>query len=159
MKYKVLFFLAFISLISSIFLLFNPWCDEQNTCDLNEPSDFNYYLGIVVFSLMLFLLWFQIVKPTKNKKIIINISIIIWAMAGLYLLYLQHFVLQAYCKYCLTIDISGLVALMIILFWKGEKKNSQQKQIKQVSREDDYFSELKASSDNVDINDIKEDKK
>lgn len=122
-KYHLLFFLALISLICSIVLVVSTKCNEQDTCDINDSSNFNYYLGVVLFSFMMVVLTIYIKSPTKNKRIIINIGVIIWSLIAVYFLYLQQFVLHSYCKYCVVIDISGLIALLIIIFGSNLKED------------------------------------
>jgi len=59
-------------------------------------------------------------KPEKYKKIIIHSGIFIGTIIAVYFLYIQQFVLQEYCKYCIVIDFSLLIAFIIAIFtWKN----------------------------------------
>jgi uncharacterized membrane protein len=80
----------------------------------------NAHAGLVIFSIMIMLTLFYIKKPSKNKKNIINLGIIAGSLFALYFLYIQFFVIDAICKYCMIIDIGMLINLGIIIFW-GEK--------------------------------------
>ena len=126
-KYKILLVLFGISLISSLVLSLIPVpvvCDPGVGCDVVQTSSYNQtfgiknsYYGVVVFLFLIFLTIFQIKNPAKNKKLLIHSAVIVGSLISLYFLYLQKFTLQAYCKYCLIIDISILISLGIII-WK-----------------------------------------
>jgi len=75
----------------------------------------NYFYGIILFLLMTIITDSYIRKPSKKKKDLLRIGIIIGAIISLYFLYLQQFVIHYYCKYCLVIDFS-LILITLIFF-------------------------------------------
>ena len=57
-------------------------------------------------------------KYSKNLEKIINLSIILGSIMALWFIYLQKFVLEAWCRYCLVVDVAMFIALAVIIFWK-----------------------------------------
>lgn len=133
MKYKILLVLFIIALIGSIFLAFNgnsDVCDaEEEGCITVQSSDYssffgvqNHYYGIVVFTFLILITLSYIKKPKTYKKYIINLGVVTGAVIAIYFLYLQQFVLNIYCKYCLVVDISMILALILVVFRRRQKK-------------------------------------
>ncbi len=129
MKYNILLVLFTLSLASSLALSLIPAseiCDPGVGCSVIHHSIYNEtfgiqnsYYGVVIFALLIFLVFFHIKKPEDYKRKIIHAAIIIGSPVALYFIYLQEFILNAYCKYCMVVDLSMLAALFIILFkWK-----------------------------------------
>src|SRR3989304_9095370 len=126
-KYLFLLVLFTASLISSIILSFTPTsiiCDINKGCEVVHYSRYNYtfgiqnsHYGIAAFALMIFLTLSHLKKPNKNKRILIYSGIVIGSIIAARFLYIQQFILGAYCKYCIVIDLSMLTALIIILTW------------------------------------------
>jgi len=127
LKYYLLIFLFLISLTSSLILTFKqspPIC--EGGCDLVQTSQYAYTLGlknsivgIFAFALLLITSYLEIINPSKKKRTIIHVGILIGAAIALYFLYLQIFVLKSLCAYCLVVDISMIIALAIaISLWK-----------------------------------------
>ena len=137
MKYKILLVLFIIALISSILLAFNGNGDvcevdenvEEGSCITVKSSDYssffgiqNHYYGIVMFAFMILITLSYLKKPRKYKKYIINLGVIVGAIIAIYFLYLQQFVLNVFCKYCLVVDISMILALILVVFRRRQKK-------------------------------------
>ena len=129
MKYKILLILFLITLVISIVLSSLPVsqiCDPAKGCDVVQHSSYstifgikNSYFGIVIFSIGFLLIYSQIKRPTIKKRNLIHIMVILGSLGALYLIYVQKFILSAYCKYCIAIDISLLLALLVVIFnWK-----------------------------------------
>ena len=129
MKHKnyILMFLFLISLLSSLILALQPVpliCEEG--CDVVTTSKYAYTLGIknsifgiFAFSILSITTYLETRNPSKRKNAIIHLGIIIGSLAAIYLLYLQVFILKSFCKYCLVVDASMILALIIaISFWK-----------------------------------------
>ncbi len=128
-KYKILLGLFLLSLASSLILSLTPVseiCDPAKGCDVVYHSQYNSTFGIknsyfgVVFFLFLSLFTFSYIKkPDKNKKLLIHSAVILSSVIALYFLYIQQFILNSYCKYCLIVDFSMIAALvLVIIYWK-----------------------------------------
>ena len=125
LRYQIILALFIVSLISSIILAVKPVseiCDVSSGCQAVYFSGYssflgvqNSYYGVVIFSLLILLLISNFINPTQNKKALVNLSIIIGSIVALYFLYLQNFVLEAFCKYCLIVDFSLLICLILII--------------------------------------------
>lgn len=124
-RYHLVLILFLIALISSIILSTKPApeiCDINNGCEIVEYSKYNSvfgisnsYFGIVIFVLIIGLIISYLINPTQNKKAMINLSIIGGSLVALYFLYVQHFILNAYCRYCLIVDFSIIICLILII--------------------------------------------
>lgn len=137
LKYMMILVLLVASLMSSIILSTQKTseiCDITEGCSVVHHSQYNYtfgiqnsHYGVFVFTILTILAFSYIQKPTKSKKILIQLGIFIGAFIAIYFIYIQHFVLGAYCKYCLVVDFSMVISLGLILFWKdkNETKNSE----------------------------------
>ena len=147
-KYEILLVLAIISLLSSLILSFIPvqeFCDIEkisslaSTGNINElesqyeegcgvvhSSSYNYtfgiknsYYGVFIFLFLSLLIYYQIKKPTNIKINIIHLAIIFGTIVATVFLCIQQFVLNAYCEYCVVIDVCMLLSLLVIIFnWK-----------------------------------------
>jgi len=129
MKYKFLFWLFLFAFVASLVLSLAPVseiCDPGKGCDIVQHSSYastlgikNSHYGSIIFGLTLLLILSHLKKPEEYKKKITHAVIILSSLVAIYFIYIQQFVLEAYCKYCLVVDISILTALLIILFnWK-----------------------------------------
>jgi len=132
-KYKYKIFLVFfvIGLIISLILTFanqNQLCSNSR-CNLVLSSKYasllgvkNSFYGAIIFAALSIITFFQIRKPSKNKENLIKYSLIASSLISLYFLYLQQFILKAYCPYCLIVNISNLINLIILILacqtWK-----------------------------------------
>ena len=126
MKYRILFWLFLFSLVVSLILSLTPIseiCDPGKGCEVVQHSPYastlgikNSHYGVVIFALVLFLIISHIRKPEDYKRKIIHTAVIIGSIFALYFIYLQQLVLNAYCKYCMVVDISMLIALLVIIF-------------------------------------------
>ncbi len=129
MRYKILLLLFLISLASSVIMVFdgnNKFCEideivEKGSCTDVQNSAYastfgikNYYYGIVIFILLSLLTYSQIRYPRRTKRNLIHITVYIGTAIALYFIYLQQFVLNAYCRYCMVIDISMVLAFFVV---------------------------------------------
>ncbi len=124
-RYKIIFGLFLVSLISSIILSIKPAseiCDINSGCEIVYYSAYNSFLGVqnsyygvIIFSLLSILMISYFINPTNNKKAVINLAILIGALIALYFLYVQNFVLKAFCQYCLIVDLSTVISFLLIL--------------------------------------------
>ena len=134
MKYKFLLVLFIIAFVGSFALSIAretdlAFCDisgEETGCSAVYNSTYgqilgvqNCHIGVIVFFILSALAAHQIKFPTEKRRSIIHIGTIISAFVALYFLYLQKFVLQSYCDYCLVVDIGILIALAVVIWkWK-----------------------------------------
>ncbi|HUW43769.1 MAG TPA: vitamin K epoxide reductase family protein [Bacillota bacterium] len=129
-KYQILLVLFLISLAVSLILAITPTEDlctiEGKGCDAVQSSKYvetfgikNDYYGIVVFLFLTILTFLQIKKNIKIRRFLINAGVIISSIFALYFIYIQQFIIKAWCTYCLIVDISTLMALIIVISsWK-----------------------------------------
>jgi len=128
-KYVVLIAIFFISFAISAILSFIPAeqaCGgTQTTCYAVQISQYertlgvnNNYFGLIAFPILTILALSYIHKPKKYKKQILTLGLFLGSALAVYFLYLQFFVLDALCRYCLVVDIGTLLSLGIIFAWK-----------------------------------------
>ena len=129
-KYHILLVIFIIALISSIILATQQtpiFCETESGCSLVTNSKYAYTFGIknsqygiFIFAFLSLLTFLHIKNPHKIKKATIHTGTIIGALIAIYFLYLQQFIINAYCTYCLIVDF-GLVIGLIIILAKWEK--------------------------------------
>lgn len=131
MKYKTIMFLLSLALMASIILTFVPieqacgiktnGCYEVQTSKYEEVFGIkNAHFGLVAFGALLIVTFLHKKRPTKRKKQFITLGLILGSIVALYFLYLQFFVLNAICRYCMVTDIGILLALFTMLFIKDK---------------------------------------
>lgn len=122
-KYKIFLGIFFLCLVSATLLALKstpPIC--TGSCDLVTTSKYAYMFGIknsifgsIIFLILSTVTYSHIKKPTKTKKMIINLGILVGSLLAMYFVYLQYFVLKSFCKYCLIVDSSLIISLIILL--------------------------------------------
>lgn len=131
MKYKSILILLAIAIIASSILSFipiNKACGlEESGCYQVQASEYeetfgfkNAHLGIVAFSTLFILTFWYTKKPTKTTKKLISLGLITGSIIALYFIYLQFFILDAICQYCMIADL-GIIASLIIFLTIKEK--------------------------------------
>jgi uncharacterized membrane protein len=129
LKYRILLAIFIIAFVCSIVLSFVPLpliCTPLEGCNAVQTSVYaqtlgieNSYFGIVIFGLMSLMIYSHIKRPHKHKKSIINLGVFFGTMISLYFLYLQQFVLHAFCKYCLVVDFGMVISFFVMnVPWK-----------------------------------------
>ncbi|MDA3836230.1 MAG: vitamin K epoxide reductase family protein [Nanoarchaeota archaeon] len=133
MKYKSILFLIALGLIASVVLTFIPIdqaCgQEDNGCYAVQTSQYettlgfqNAHLGLVAFSVLFIITFLHDKRPTKKRKQFIQTGLILGSAFAIYFLYLQFFIINAVCKYCMVTDIGILASLAIFFFVKDKKE-------------------------------------
>lgn len=124
-KYKIILAIFIISFISSLFLSQGFACTSACELDSSEISSFlldkevNGYVGMAIFLILSLVTFFHMRNPTKIKKRVIYAGIMVGSVIAIYFIYLQIFVLESFCKYCMIIDVGLLITLLLILFtWR-----------------------------------------
>ncbi len=128
MKNKILLIIFIISLISSIILISvnngNTFCGvgQKSDCNAVQNSKYAYLFGIsnslygvIIFSLLSLTTISQIIRPKKNKQLLIDASAISGFIIALYFIYLQSFVIKEFCKYCMVIDVAMIIAFFLVI--------------------------------------------
>lgn len=135
--YTILLILSIISLLSSIVLSFAPTSQacqigqiSEKGCESVKNSSYNYtlgiqnsYYGVAIFALLSLILYSQLKNPNKKKEKYIRTSLVVGSIIALYFILLQIFIIEDYCQYCLVVDFSILLSLLVsTLDWKFNKK-------------------------------------
>ena len=129
MKYKLLLVIFIIGLIGSLLISLTPTskiCSPNEGCDAVLNSKYaetfgvrNSHYGIIIFTAISLITLFHLKNPSNKKRKIIHLAIIFGALIASYLIYLQYHTLNSYCKYCLVVDTSLIIGLLIVLLtWK-----------------------------------------
>ena len=123
-KYFLISILLLIALAGSMILTFEPLsvvCGLESGCELVQSSSYAYTFGIKnslygvgIFPVFSLLAFFQIFRHSDKIEKFLKLSLIIGSAIAIYFLALQIFVLQAYCKYCIVVDLSVIFALIVI---------------------------------------------
>ena len=137
MKYKILLLIFLISLTSSIILLStnhgnSNFCNPNGGCSSVQNSKYAYLFGIsnsiygiILFSFLSIITFMEIIKPTQIKRLLIDSGAIIGFFIAIYFIFLQIFVLKAFCKYCLIIDFGMILAFILIVVREIQIKNRE----------------------------------
>ena len=138
MKYKLLLLIFLISLISSIILLStsngdSSFCKTDGGCNSIQNSKYAYLFGIsnsiygiFIFAFLSLTTFIEIIKPTQIKRLLIDSGAIIGFLIALYFIYLQIFIIKAFCKFCLIIDFGRIIAFILIVAKKIKIKKQKQ---------------------------------
>jgi len=131
MKYWMVLVFILLALGSSAVLAFEPLsvvCNVEQGCSLVQNSSYartfevkNSVYGVGIFSVLSLVAILQILKPGRKKEKFLKFSLFIGTLIAIYFLFLQLFVLKAYCKYCLIADFSVIIAFGISVFSKKIK--------------------------------------
>ena len=123
-KYILVSILLLIALASSVILAFEPLsvvCNAEQGCALVQNSVYaqtfgikNSLYGVGIFSVLLLLALLQIFKHSGKMERLLKFSLIVGSAVAAYFLFLQIFILKAYCKYCIVVDLAIILALVVI---------------------------------------------
>jgi len=134
MKNKILLSIFIVCLLASIALTIIPiseTCSIDSSiskCSKVQNSKYaktfgihNHYFGIVGFAILIILTISQMRNPKKLKENLIDVGVLISATIAVYFIYLQIYIIKGFCKYCLTVDIASILALILIIHYKFKK--------------------------------------
>lgn len=79
-------------------------------------------IGVVSFTFLALLTWYCLVFETKLARQLLLIALVAGSLYALRMLYIQAFILNAFCPYCVVIDISTIVACLAVLFMHKRRK-------------------------------------
>lgn len=95
-------------------------CSRGFSCDtvLNSPYAHLFgvplsYIGVIAFTLLIVLFILAASQPKPSR--LLAPAITLGAITALGLVFVQAFLLRAYCEYCLTIEL--LMFWITLLFW------------------------------------------
>jgi uncharacterized membrane protein len=119
-------------------------CDGTNECNLVLSSEYSTFLGIPVafFGLFfyIYIIFIASIMLDKIKKdqnlnpILITPFAFVAFLASAWFTYLQAFVINAYCTYCLlSATISTLIFITAIINCKKSSKNQEKAEIKETT--------------------------
>lgn len=125
-----------VSFLSSVGLSLDgssKFCVSPTSCDIVSTSKYaftfgikNSYFGVAIFAILSIISAWHLFRPHDHKNKLIRSGVIVGSAIAIYFLYLQMFVLQAFCTYCLITDISLVLGLLLVVIdwryghrWKG----------------------------------------
>ena len=124
-----------VSLLSSLALVSKSssgFCVSPTSCDLVQSSEYAYtfgiknnYYGVVAFAILTVMTVLHILKPSVEKARVIKAGVIFGSLIAIYFIFLQVFVIKAFCTYCMVIDVSLILGLILVILhsrkslWKG----------------------------------------
>ena len=128
MKYRVIALLFTIMFMISLLLSIQgipSICREGEGCDVVKTSEYaqtfgvyNAYYGVIIFALLTLVGIMQHNKPTKDKKLFLQIASIIGSLAAIRFIYIQAFILNTYCTYCMIVDITMVLTTILLFVWR-----------------------------------------
>lgn len=127
----ILIILFSICLISSGILAFFPideTCGPDSGCSIVYASGYGTFLGVdnsqigfFLFAFLLIITISNLISPKKEKEDIISLAVVVASLVAIYFLFLQIFIIKAFCKYCMVVDISTLLSLATLTYFKYKK--------------------------------------
>ena len=134
---RVLVVLSVAGILVSVYLTFKTYdpssvaCSIGGGCETVLSSDYAKLLGIPVsiFGIFWYVAMLGLLYFSTIKKAALRVQIEVWVVLGLLfslpLLYLEAFVIHAYCTWCLV--SLGIVSLMNILIFLPNKMKGLKK--------------------------------
>lgn len=132
-KYTIILVLMLLATASSIILstmTIAQACGENSGCTIVQASEYestfgikNAHLGLIAFPILAILTILELRRKNPLRKRLLQLGIIVGSAFAIYFLYLQFFVLNAICKYCMVVDIGVLIALGIIFLEEKPRKD------------------------------------
>ena len=120
----VLFLVCFIGSLVLALRVPDLMCKDGG-CDKVQNSEYaktfgikNGWFGIPIFAFMIWLAYLQMMDARKKRAKWLLVLSAIGSLVAFRFIYLQVFVLNAYCFYCMIVDVSMIIALFILLLRK-----------------------------------------
>ena len=124
-KYLAILILFSVSLVFSALIAFIPLptlCGPGQGCSIVQNSSYartlgidNSYFGVGIFAIMVAATAIYLKKPSDKRRLFIDFGVLLGTLVSVRFLYLQQFVLHAYCKYCLVVDFSMVLAFIVMI--------------------------------------------
>ena len=128
MKYRIIATLFFFMFIISLLLSIQgipSICREGEGCDIVKTSHYaqtfgiyNAYYGVIIFALVTLVSIMQHNKPSKNKKLFLWAASVIGSLVAIRFIYIQAFILNAYCTYCMIVDVTMILTTLLLFAWR-----------------------------------------
>jgi len=125
-KYIIILIMMILATTASVILstmTIQEACGENTGCTIVNTSTYektfgikNAHIGLLAFPILAILTILELKKTSRYRKKLLQLGIIIGSAFAIYFLYLQIFVLEAICKYCLVVDVGILISLVLIFF-------------------------------------------
>ena len=135
-KYGIILILMILATFASLILSFISLKEACSVlggdpfgCTVVQTSEYesmflgikNAHIGLIAFPILAILSFLELKRPNKHQKRAITIGMILGSIFALYFLYVQFFVLNAICKYCMVVDFAVLLSMALIIFWDEKK--------------------------------------
>ncbi len=79
-------------------------------------------IGLVCFGLVALVTWYGLIIGSAWAEEVIVVLLLIGSLGALRFLFIQAFVLGAFCPYCVTIDILIIVAAVVFIYMKKKRR-------------------------------------
>ncbi len=79
-------------------------------------------IGLVSFGLVALIAWYGLVMGSALAEEILVVLLVLGSLGALRFLFIQAFVLDAFCPYCVTIDTLLILAAVIFLYKKKQRR-------------------------------------
>ncbi|MDP3965921.1 MAG: vitamin K epoxide reductase family protein [archaeon] len=131
-KYWIIIVLMILATLASLVLSFISLQEACSVlggdplgCTVVQTSEYesillgikNAHIGLIAFPILAILSFLELKRPNKHQKRAITIGMVLGSLLAIYFLYIQFFVLNAICKYCLVVDFAVLLSMALIIFW------------------------------------------
>lgn len=129
--YIIIMALSFICFILSIWILVEKTSVEPSLrgvcnalspgsqCDVVQQSSYgkilgidNPWFGIFGFSIIIIFCVMQLIYQMLWRRILISVGAICSGLMALWLLYVQAFILHAFCIFCIFVDLSSIIVMV-----------------------------------------------
>src|SRR3989344_3015525 len=79
-------------------------------------------IGLVSFGLVALIAWYGLVIGSALAEEILVVLLVLGSLGALRFLFIQAFVLEAFCPYCVTIDILLILAAALFIYKKKQRR-------------------------------------